>query len=82
MCAQRCPMFAVTMDEETGYPVVDGKCIRCGQCGTTCPASARKLTLSDTVAELPQDMLGDYNLKASVRLANGQVHPIIDPAKA
>ena len=82
MCAQRCPMFAVTMDEETGYPVVDGKCIRCGQCGTTCPASARKLTVADSVAELPRDMLGDYNLKAAYRLANGQVHPIIDPAKA
>ena len=74
MCEQRCPLFAVSMDPETGYPVVAGTCVRCGQCAVTCPAQARKLTLSDTVAELPQDMLGDYNLKASYRLAHGQVH--------
>lgn len=72
-CAERCPMFAITMDDEQG-PVVDGKCIKCGQCGTVCPVEARKLTVREDAAELPESMLDDYNLKSSYRLSHGMVH--------
>lgn len=75
-CAERCPLFAVTMDEETGYPVVDQKCVRCGQCAYVCPAEARKLVQKDEseILELPQSMLDDYNLKAAYRISHNMVY--------
>ena len=71
-CVERCPLFAITMTDDG--PVVDAKCVRCGQCATVCPAEARKLTVKDDNPELPEDMLQDYNLKASYRFLNGIVH--------
>lgn len=71
-CAERCPLYAITMTDDG--PVVDAKCVRCGQCATVCPAEARKLTVKDDNPELPEDMLQDYNLKASYRFLNGIVH--------
>jgi len=71
-CQDRCPMFAITMDEE-GYPVAGPTCIGCGQCGTVCPVGARKLSLKETIDELPQCMLDDYNLKAEYRFRHGQI---------
>ncbi|NCB24228.1 MAG: 4Fe-4S dicluster domain-containing protein [Bacteroidia bacterium] len=71
-CQDRCPLFAITMDEE-GYPVVGPTCIKCGQCGTVCPVGARKLSLKDSIPELPQCMLDDYNLKSEYRFRNNQI---------
>ena len=71
-CVDRCPLYAITMTDEG--PVVDAKCVRCGQCATVCPTSSRKLTVKDSFPELPQDMLEDYNLKASYRFTHGIVH--------
>lgn len=71
-CVARCPLYAITMTDDG--PVVDAKCVRCGQCATVCPADARKLTVKENVPELPNDMLEDYNLKASYRFVNGIIH--------
>ena len=73
-CAERCPLFAITMDEETGFPTVNGTCVRCGQCGTVCPVGARTLHLADSILELPDDLLDDYNTKAKYRFANDMVY--------
>ena len=73
-CAERCPLFAITMDEETGSPTVNGTCVRCGQCGTVCPVGARTLHLADSILELPDDLLDDYNTKAKYRFANDMVY--------
>lgn len=53
-CEKQCPLFAITMDEETGFPTVNGTCVRCGQCGTVCPVGARTLHLKEEVLELPR----------------------------
>lgn len=71
-CVDRCPLYAITMTDDG--PVVDAKCVRCGQCATVCPVGARKLTVKEDVPELPNDMLEDYNLKASYRFVNGIIH--------
>ena len=71
-CVIQCPLYAITMTDDG--PVVDAKCVRCGQCATVCPASARKLTVKENVPELPNDMLDDYNLKASYRFVHGIIH--------
>lgn len=71
-CVDRCPLYAITMTDDG--PVVDAKCVRCGQCATVCPAGARKLTVKEDVPELPNDMLEDYNLKASYRFTHGIIH--------
>ena len=74
-CVERCPMFAISMDDE-GYPQVNALCMRCGQCGIVCPAQARKLTAkpAEQRLEMPHDMLGDYNLKAAYRFEHDFVH--------
>lgn len=71
-CVERCPVYAVTMTDDG--PVVDAKCIRCGQCATVCPTESRKLTVKEDNPELPEDMLQDYNLKASFRFTHAIVH--------
>jgi NAD-dependent dihydropyrimidine dehydrogenase PreA subunit len=74
-CVERCPMFAITMDE-TNHPVVNATCMRCGQCGLVCPVGARKLVAKDPseYIELPADLLDDYNLNAEFRFDHGMVH--------
>ena len=72
-CEKQCPLFAITMDEETGFPVVNGSCVRCGQCGTACPVGARTLHLNGEILELPENLLGDYNMKAMYRFANNMI---------
>lgn len=42
-CAERCPMQAISMDEETGLPLVDHSCVGCGQCVGICPTNSRIL---------------------------------------
>lgn len=76
MCAQRCPMFAITMDEESGLPVVDARCMRCGQCGVVCPAGARTLAAkpAEKRLELPDNLLEDYNLQAAYRFDHGDIY--------
>ena len=74
-CAQRCPLFAITMDETEG-PVVNNVCVRCGQCATVCPVEARKLVQKDEseILELPQNMLEDYVIKGNYRMSHGYVY--------
>lgn len=74
-CVQRCPLFAITMDEAEG-PVVNNVCVRCGQCATVCPVEARKLVQKDEseILELPQNMLEDYVLKGNYRMSHGYVY--------
>lgn len=74
-CAQRCPMFTITMDEESGLPVVGNLCVRCGQCCTVCPAEARKLVAlpADQRFDLPHDMIDDYHVKALERAKRGYI---------
>lgn len=72
-CVDRCPIHAITMDEESGYPVVNEMCFRCGQCGYVCPAEARKLTArpEELNCPLPQNMMADHNMKAAYRFEHG-----------
>lgn len=81
-CAERCPLFTITMDEETGYPVVGNLCVRCGQCATVCPASARKLIAlpKEERWDLPNSMTDDYHVKALERAKRGFIKDF-DPAK-
>lgn len=53
---------------------MNGTCVRCGQCGTVCPVGARTLHLADSILELPDDLLDDYNTKAKYRFANDMVY--------
>lgn len=73
-CLDRCPVRCITIDDE-GYPTRNMACVRCGQCALVCPQDARKLRLKDpeNVAELSDNLLDDYNRKASFRFANGMI---------
>ena len=75
-CAARCPMFSITMDEQTGYPIVDSACLRCGQCATVCPVDARWLVLKpqEDRPYIPHDLIEDYECKARVRAAKGLLY--------
>ena len=83
-CAERCPLFTVTMDEETGLPTVGNLCVRCGQCATVCPAGARKLVpvaAEDRIATMGNDMIDDYYVKSLERAKRGFIVDFV-PAKA
>ena len=73
-CAERCPLFAIAMDDE-GYPTVNHVCMRCGQCGVVCPTGSRTLVAKteDERIELPLNLLEDYNLQAAYRFENGWI---------
>lgn len=48
LCTERCPVGALTMDEETDHPVVDpDKCIGCGVCVLTCPEETLRLVRTE-----------------------------------
>lgn len=71
-CAERCPMLAITMDDD-GYPTVDDYCVRCGQCGLVCPAGARTLTArpADDRLPVPDNHMDDHNRKFGYRVEHG-----------
>ncbi len=73
-CVERCPMFAISMDDE-GYPTVNATCMRCGQCGLVCPVHARTLEAkpAEERLEMPTDLLDDYNLQAAYRFDHGAI---------
>jgi ferredoxin len=73
-CVERCPMFAISMDE-TNHPTVNALCMRCGQCGLVCPVGARKLVAKpeEERGDRPDDLLGDANLEAAWRFENGDL---------
>ena len=75
ICANRCPLQAIVMDEETGLPVVSAMCFNCGQCAYVCPTESRKLTLkpAEEYFEVPWDMLEDSNMKAAYRFEHGSI---------
>jgi NAD-dependent dihydropyrimidine dehydrogenase PreA subunit len=72
-CVKRCTMFTVKMGTD-GYPAVGNRCVRCCQCGTTCPASARKLVLKESYPELPDTILDDENSKGQYNLSRGYIY--------
>ena len=73
-CVERCPMVAITMDDD-GYPTVDDRCVRCGQCGLVCPAEARKLSHkpAEECLPVPEDHMADHNRKFGYRVEHGLV---------
>jgi len=72
-CAERCPLDAITMSEETGLPEVTAICIRCGQCAYVCPAEARKLVIKDAAEwpYLPNDLVDAINSETAWRMESG-----------
>lgn len=74
-CMQRCPLEAISMDEETGLPVVNDLCFRCGQCAYVCPAEARKLVArpAEENLEVPYTLVDDANVKAAFRFEHGMI---------
>ena len=75
-CVDRCPMDAITMNEETGYPEVSIMCMRCGQCGLACPVDARKLAAkpAEEIPEKPQGLVDNYNYLAAYRFEHGTIY--------
>lgn len=61
-CVQVCPMQAISIDEETGFPVTDSSCVGCGQCVRACSASARVLVRKpeEEIHDYAQDMWESY----------------------
>ncbi len=74
-CAERCPMLAITMEED-GTCVHSDVCVRCGQCVSVCPASARILQARDDFPfdKLPYDYQVDFQrFFAKERMARGWI---------
>ncbi len=73
-CAERCPMETITMDEETGYPVVGNYCLACGQCAYVCPTQSRWLVRKDDVRPpFAEDIHEADNLMAADRFERGLI---------
>lgn len=72
-CAEQCVMHTITMDAETGYPVVGKTCVGCGQCATVCPASARSLKDKGYYFEMPDSLFDDCAEKYTARVRKGYV---------
>ena len=75
VCANRCPLECITMDEETGLPVVNEMCFKCGQCAYVCPTESRKLVQrpAEEIADLPRGFIEDNNMKAAWRFEHGVI---------
>ena len=76
LCADRCPMAVITMDEETGYPVITGDpCVVCGQCAYICPTQSRLLVPKPegTYVPLFDDIVADNNMLAAERFEAGLI---------
>jgi len=74
-CAERCPMDAITMNEETGLPEVTGVCVTCGQCAYICPTKSRWLVHKPADQCLPkyEDCIDANNMLAAQRFEAGLV---------
>ena len=75
-CVPRCPVEAISMDDESGYPKMAGQCIGCAQCAHICPEKARFLSPipEDQIREFPQDILEEANEKAGQRFESGLIY--------
>ena len=63
------------MDEESGLPVVNDLCFRCGQCAYVCPAGVRSLVArpAEENLEVPYTLVDDGNQKAAFRFEHGMI---------
>jgi ferredoxin len=56
LCAKRCPVEAISIDESKGSPVIDmGICIGCGVCARFCPSGAMRMERRETTMFVPKD---------------------------
>ena len=60
---------------EDGKPMLGPTCLTCGQCATTCPVQARKLSnrVAESLAELPESFVEDNMIKAAYRFEHGLI---------
>lgn len=72
-CVERCPMYALKMDEDNKPVEADTSCVSCGQCVAVCPANARVLVKKESVEELPKDIFDAYRQMQVYRKAEGNL---------
>jgi NAD-dependent dihydropyrimidine dehydrogenase PreA subunit len=79
-CVDRCPMFAITLDEDNKC-VMSDVCVRCGQCVSVCPVGARILVARDDYPyeKYPYDYQIDHQVFfAKERMQRGLIRDFTD----
>lgn len=76
ICVNRCPLDAISMDGEDGFPQMAGQCIHCGQCAYICPQQARQLVArpAEEILEMPNTIFDEANEKAGERFEHGLIY--------